>query len=444
MKKIIVAGLLTALTAIGGLAQVKVAPLNIKERTLPNGLTVVSLQDNSSPTVAIHLWYNVGSKNDPPHRNGFAHLFEHIMFKSTRNMKSEMMDRLTEDVGGYNNASTNDDFTNYFEVVPSNYLETLLWAEAERMQNLTVDEANFKSERAVVEEEFRQRVLATSYGRLLQYVQQLSYTEHPYKRTTIGTIEDLDTAMVEDVQKFHQTFYRPDNAYLVVVGDLDQKQFDGWVDKYFQKIPKPSAPIPQVTEKEPARTKEMRYEKTAPNVPLPAAAITYLGPRSDDPDMPALRIAEAILSSGESSRLYQSLVYKKQLAQEASFGIDDRADGGLLAFLAIAASGKTPADLEAAMLEELKLMQDKGVTAQELEKAKNQLISEAVRSRETNDGKATAIERAIAYEHDPRAVNTTIQKLQAVTAADVSRVMKKYFADNNPVVIHYHQEAAGK
>ena len=150
------------------------------------------------------------------------------------------------------------------------------------------------------------------------------------------------------------------------------------------------------------------------------------------------------MSAGESSRLYQSLVYKKQLAQEASFGVDDRVDGGLLAFLAIAASDKTPAELEAAMIEELRLMQDKGVTAQELEKAKNQLIAEAVRSRETNDGKATAIERAIAYQHDPRAVNSTIQKLQAVTAADVMRVMKKYMADNNRVVIHYTQEAGGK
>ncbi|MEP6848888.1 MAG: insulinase family protein, partial [Acidobacteriota bacterium] len=141
-----------------GFGQVKVAPLDIKERTLPNGLKVVSLRDNTSPTVAIHVLYNVGSKNDPAGRNGFAHLFEHIMFKSTKNMKAEMMDRLTEDVGGFNNASTSDDFTNYYEVVPSNYLETLIWAEADRMANLTVDEVNFKSERAVVQEEFRQSV----------------------------------------------------------------------------------------------------------------------------------------------------------------------------------------------------------------------------------------------------------------------------------------------
>src|SRR6267378_8528600 len=178
-------------------AQVKVAPLNIKERTLPNGLHIVSLQDNSSPTVAIHMLYDVGSKNDPPGRNGFAHLFEHIMFKSTKNMKSEMMDRLTEDVGGYNNAFTNDDTTVYYEVVPSNYLETLLWAEGDRLSGLNVDDAHFKSERDVVKEEYRQSVLAPPYGRFEYLLQQRSFLQHPYKRPTIGSIEDLDAATLK-------------------------------------------------------------------------------------------------------------------------------------------------------------------------------------------------------------------------------------------------------
>ena len=440
----IISACLALSLAFSSSAQVKVAPLDIKERTLSNGLRVISLQDNSSPTVAIHLLYNVGSKNDPLHRNGFAHLFEHIMFKSTRNMRSEMFDRLTEDVGGYNNASTNDDLTHYYEIVPSNYLETLLWAEAERMQNLTVDKANFESERKVVEQEYRERVLDQPYGRLNQFIQQLSYTEHPYKRTTIGTIEDLDAATVEDVQSFHSTFYRPDNAYLVVVGDFDQKQFDAWVDKYFARIAKPSASIPRVTETEPARSKEMRYDKTAPIVPFPATAITYLAPKSTDPDIPALEVAEKILSEGESSRLYQSLVYKQQIAQEASFGLDDRVDGGLLYFLAIASEGHTADELERSLLAELKLIQSSGVTGQELAKAKNQLVAEAVQARENNDGKAIAISGAVVYQNDPLAVNSIVQKYQAVTAADVLRVMKKYFTDTNRVVIHYTQESGAK
>ncbi|MGH9819050.1 MAG: M16 family metallopeptidase [Pyrinomonadaceae bacterium] len=427
-----------------GYGQVRVAPLNIKERTLANGLRVVSVQDNSSPTVAIHVLYNVGSKNDPPGRNGFAHLFEHIMFKSTKNMKAEMMDRLTEDVGGFNNASTSDDFTNYYEVIPSNYLETLIWAEADRMANLTVDEPNFKSERAVVEEEFRQSVASQPYGMFNEYIQKLSYTTHPYKRTTIGTIDDLEAATVKDVQDFHSTFYRPDNAYLIVVGDFDQKQFDTWTDKYFGRIAKPATPIPTITAVEPARTKEERYAKTAPNVPFPAVAITYLGPKSTDADIPAIRVAEKILSGGESSRLYQSLVYKQQIAQEASFNLDNRAEGGLLYFQAVASEGKTPQVLEKALLAELKLVQDSGVTANELTKAKNQLVADAVRRTENNDGKAIAIERSIVYQHDPKAINSDVAKLEAVTAADVQRVMKKYFTDTNRVVIYYSNDGGAK
>lgn len=441
MKKIyalfIISAFLLALslTAFG---QVKIAPMNIKQRTLPNGMKVVSLQENSSPTVAIHVWYNVGSKDDPQGRSGFAHLFEHLMFKSTKNMKSEMMDRLTEDVGGFNNASTWDDFTNYYEVVPSNYLETLLWAEAERMQNLNVDEDNFQSERDVVKEEFRQRILANPYGMLFgQYIEKLSFTKHPYMRPGIGNLDELTAASLEDAQNFYKTFYRPDNAVLIVVGDFDQKQFDAWTDKYFGGIKTNKMAIPRVNVTEPERTEEKRYKETAPNVPFPATVITYLAPPSKSADIPALLVAESILSNGESSRFYQELIYKQQIAQNAAFSTDIRVDRGLLYLLGIASEGHTSEELEKALLAELKKIQDSGVTAQELEKAKNQLITEALRNRETNDGRAIAIERAVAYQGDPNAVNSDIQKLQAVTAADVQRVMKKYMTDSNRVVIYY-------
>src|SRR6266851_8372529 len=166
--------------AIGVNAQMKMPQIKFRERTLANGLRVLSVVDKSSPTVAINIWYHVGSKDDPDQRSGFAHLFEHIMFKSTKNMKAEMMDRLTEDVGGNNNAFTEDDVTVYYEVIPSNYLETLLWAEADRLSGLTVDEENFKSERAVVEEEYRQSVLAPPYGKFFYMLQQKSFNSHPY------------------------------------------------------------------------------------------------------------------------------------------------------------------------------------------------------------------------------------------------------------------------
>src|SRR3989442_10521371 len=210
--------ILAALAAVS--AQTKFPRINYRERTLANDLRVLSVIDKSSPSVAINVWYHVGSKDDPDQRSGFAHLFEHIMFKSTKNMKSEMMDRLTEDVGGSNNAFTQDDVTVYYEIVPSNYLETLLWAEAERLSGLTVDEENFHSERAVVEEEFRQSILAPPYGKFFYAMRQKSFNAHPYKRPTIGSIENLEAATLEDVQKFHATYYRPDNATLLVVCDF--------------------------------------------------------------------------------------------------------------------------------------------------------------------------------------------------------------------------------
>lgn len=432
---------LVAGVALSNEAQTRVPPINFKERTLANGLKVYSAQERSSPTVAIQVWYKVGSKDDPDKRSGFAHLFEHLMFKSSKNMKDEMMDRLTEDVGGWNNASTSDDVTNYYEVVPSNYLETLLWAEADRLSSLNVNEKNFPSERDVVKEEFNTGVLTPPYGRLFYAIDKDSFTTHPYRRPTIGSKEDLDAATLEDVKAFHKTFYRSDNAVLIVVGDFDEKQLDGWIDKYFGRIAKPSGTIPRVTVKEPERTGEKRFNETGPNVPLPAVALTYLAPPISSPDADVLRVAESIMSNGESSRLYQSLVYTQQLAAEAFAIASLRQDPGYFAFGAILASDKKVEDAERALLAEIKKMQNEPVTKAELEKAINQLVANQLRERETNSGKAFAIGNAVVLMGDARRVNTDIERLQAVSAADIQRVMKKYFTDANRVVITYQAEA---
>src|SRR5688500_3954023 len=238
MTKPILTFVISLFVAASVAAQVKVAPLDLKERTLANGMRVVTLQDNSNPTVSIHVWYDVGGKNDPPGRSGFAHMFQQMMFKATKNMPNEKMDRLTEDVGGFNNASTWPDYTNYYEVVPSNHLEPLLWAESDRMINLNVDEANFASEREVVKEEYRQSVLSPPYGKLFWLLDDVTFQKHPYRRGVIGNLEELSAATPEDAEKFYKTFYRPDNAVLIVVGDFQQKQLDGWVDKHFGRIPK--------------------------------------------------------------------------------------------------------------------------------------------------------------------------------------------------------------
>ena len=446
MKRFILALLLLG---FGGLATAKtvatapklnIPPIQFTHRVLANGLEVYSAVDHSTPTVAIQVWYRVGSKDDPQDRSGFAHLFEHMMFKSTAHMKAEMMDRLTEDVGGFNNATTMDDATPYYEVVPSNYLETLLWAEAERMGSLNVDETNFKSERDVVKEEFRYRILAPPYGRFYYAIDKNSFSTHPYRRPGIGSIEELDAATLQDVRAFHDTYYRPDNADLIVAGDFDPQQLNVWIDKYFGPIPKPSTAIPRVAVKEPPRKQPRHVVVRGPNVPLPAVAITWLAPAESSPDSAALSVAAAILGKGESSRLYQSLVYKKRIAQETDASADLRADLGLFVTYAVMATNHDAREGERALRAELKAIQEKPVSPAELEKAKNLLLTDALKERETNNGKAFAIGQAIVYDKDAAEVNRGLARLQAVTAADVRRVMRKYVGAANSVTIAYESE----
>jgi zinc protease len=410
------------------------------ERTLPNGLQVVAVESHASPTVSVQVWYHVGSKDDPQGRSGFAHLFEHLMFKSTRYMKAETIDRLTEDVGGANNAFTADDMTAYHEVVPSNHLERLLWAEAERMSNLNVDEGNFKSERAVVEEEYRQRVLASPYGRFYNAIAPSSYLVHPYKRPGIGSIEDLEAATLSDVVAFHSTYYRPDNATLVVAGDFEPKQLQGWVDKYFAPVPRPQGSIPRVTAQEPTWSTDREAAVSGPQVPLPAVALVWQAPPVTSADAPALRVAAALLASGESSRLNQSLVYRQQIAAEAGFEADLRAGPGLLTAFAIAAGGKPLPQVRAALLAEVLRMAETPVSAAELAKIKTQLVTHALGERQTPMGLASAFAEAAVLHGQAAKANTLLDELQQVSAADVQRVMKHYIAGAHKVSISYAQD----
>ncbi|MBO9709924.1 MAG: insulinase family protein [Caulobacter sp.] len=424
-------------------AGVTVPPIVYQTRTLPNGLKVYTSRDAATPNVTVQVWYGVGSKDDPEGRSGFAHLFEHLMFKSTRNMPNEMLDRLTEDVGGFNNASTYDDFTNYYEVVPANHLQRLLWAESERLGSLVIDDEVFKSERDVVKEELRQRVLADPYGRFFALnIPQASFTTHPYKRPGIGSIEELDAATVDDVRAFHAAYYRPDNAALIVVGNFDQAQLDAWIDQYFAPLKTPSAPIRAVTVTEPARTGPRTVTTYGPNVPLPAVAISWLGPAAADPDAPALSVLDAILSAGKSSRLYDSLVYDQKIAQQIFSSAPSNAQPGLIYVGAIMAGGKTVEQGETGLLAQVARLRDAPPTAAELSEAKAGLLADAVRGRETIDGRAFALGYALRTEGDAARANTDLSALQAVTAADVQRVARKYLADDRRTVIRYLPESA--
>jgi zinc protease len=423
-------------------AELTIPPIQYHQHTLSNGLQVLSVEDHASPNVAVQMWYHVGSKDDPQDRSGFAHLFEHLMFKSTKHMHAEQFDRLTEDVGGANNASTSDDVTNYFEVVPSNYLQTLLWAEAERLSSLNVDEKNFKSERAVVEEEYRQSVLADPYGKLFNQIDPHSYTVHPYRRPTIGSIENLEAASLQNVIDFHNTFYRPDNATLIVAGDFDSKQLDAWVDRYFGWIPRPATPVPQVAATEPARKKNLRYTVTSDTAPLPAVALTWLTPpAADSADAIALQVAAALLSEGASSRLYQSLVYRHQVAQQIGADADTRVGPGLFIAYAILASGHSPAEAEKLLNEEIIWLATQPISAAELDKVKTQLLTGKLRQRQTAQGVAFALGQATLIGGSPEHANSDLVALQKVGEQDVHRVLQKYVTGAHSVTIDYLPKA---
>lgn len=418
-----------------------VAPMQFTRRVLANGMQVLAQPGGGGGSVAIQVWYRVGGKDDPVGRSGFAHLFEHLMFKSTRNMANEQFDRLTEDVGGQNNAFTADDVTAYIESVPSHHLDRILWAEAERMSNLNVDEGNFKSERAVVQEEFRQRVLANPYGRLFEAISPASWEVHPYRRGVIGSIEELDAASIDDVRAFHATFYRPDNAILIVNGDFDPAALDAAVDRYFAPLKTPASAIPRVTAVEPVRERSRTLNLTGPNVPLPAALMTWQGPAANSPDAAALQVVQGLLSGGESSRLNEALVYRQQAAQSAGFETRLNADSGALIAYAIAAGKRTPQSLVAPLMAELARLANQPISAAELDKVKTQLLTAALNGRQTSLGRGTSLGWAMINHNDPEAANRELSQLQAVTAADVQRALRTHVIGKPAITLFYTQEA---
>ena len=421
----------------------QVPPIPFTHRTLGNGLQVYASLDRTTPNVTVQVWYGVGSKDDPAGRSGFAHLFEHMMFKATRDFPAESIDRFTEDVGGMNNASTADDFTNYYEVVPANHLERLIWVESERLGSLVVDEANFKSERDVVKEELRQRVLAAPYGRLFSlYLPQATYATHPYHRPGIGSIEELDASTLDDVRAFHNAYYRPDNAALVVVGNFDPKALDAWIDKYLGPLTNPAQPLTRVTAVEPARTGSGDFTGYGPNVPLPAVAITWLGARASDPDAPALKVLDAVLSGGKSSRLYDTLVYHQQVSAQVFSNADLPQQPGMFMVGSIAAGGHTLDQNEKALMAEVARLRDAPPTPAELAKAKTGLVAGKLRERETIEGRGYALGYALRTSGDAEQANRELGDLQAVTAADVQRVARKYLADDRRMTIRYLPESA--
>jgi zinc protease len=409
-------------------------PIEYKETTLPNGLHVITHEDHSTPVTNVQVWYHVGSKDEKPGRTGFAHLFEHLMFKGSAHIKPEEHDKIIMNAGGVSNAYTQDDVTVYWETIPANYLEKVLWMEADRMGTLDVSESNFKSEREVVKEERLTRIDNPPYGDLSERLYANAFQVHPYKHVTIGSIQDLDAATIDDVREFYHTYYVPNNATIVLAGDLKTDEGVDWIRKYFGSIPRGQKPIVRPNVKEPPQEKELRVLQMKA-VPLPAYMAGYHVPADGDPDYYPLSIAASILSDGRSSRIYKSLVYKKRLAVEADASGNFTEDPNLFIATLIMNQGVSVEAGEKALNAVLMGMMTEPVSDRELEKAKNKIRAEFAFGRQSVQDKARALAHGAVIHGDTSTVNKEYEQFMKVTKEDILRVAKLYFRPENRTVL---------
>ncbi len=408
--------------------------------TLPNGLKVVYLEDHSTPIVHVAVWYHVGSKDEKPGRTGFAHLFEHLMFKGSKNVRADQHPSWITSIGGESNAETDEDSTIYWQTVPSQYLPLVLWLEADRMASLEVSDEKFKNEREVVKEERRMRFENQPFGRLPEIIFDNAFTTHPYKHQTIGSLADLEAATIQDVRAFHDVYYVPNNATVVVVGDFDTKQAQGLVEKYLGRVTR-GKDVPRDIPKEPAPTAERRVTVTE-SWPLPAVVVSYPITFDGHPDAYPLHILAKILSDGESSRIYRSLVYEKQIAL-AAFGEAKLIEHPNLFYaVAVVDRGQQPDNVLKELQAQLDKVKTEGVTAAELERAKRQFARDSILGRETVRMKALHLGHAIVIHNDIKTADGEFDLFQNVTQADVQRVAKTYVTPQSRMLLTIMPRAA--
>jgi zinc protease len=403
--------------------------------TLPNGMNVILAPDSTTPQVAVDVWYHVGSKNEQPGRTGFAHMFEHVMFTGSGHVPYGLHDRLTEGVGGNNNGSTSNDRTNYYENVPSNYLESALWLESDRMGFLLdkLDQAKFEAQRDIVQNERRQSTDNQPYGRAWEIMTAAAYPEsNPYSWSVIGYMADLRQATVEDVKNFFRLYYAPGNATLAIVGDLDPQQARAWVTKYFGDLPKGAAITrPRVTPPHLTAEKRLVFED---RVQVPRLYLRWPTVGEDAPDHYALDYLGDILTGSRTARLTSALIYEEQSAASVSAGNRSYENGGDFSITITPRPGHTLTELEATTDSILARLRREGPTAEEMARAAAGLEFGFVSSLQSNLGKAEILISGLVYHGDAGYYQQEYAAMKAVTAADVQRVANQYLGPGRVVL----------
>ena len=444
MRRFLVCVVAVAAAIATGPMEAAVRPPKIQYQmtTLPNGLRVILSEDHSTPIVHVNLTYHVGSKNERPGRTGFAHLFEHMMFKGSKNVEPETHTSIIASVGGRSNAYTTEDETVFWETLPAHYLPLALWMEADRMATLRIDFEAFNREREVVKEERRMRVENQPYGRLNEIIYDRAFTTHPYKHTTIGSMADLEAASIADVREFHDTYYVPENAVVTIVGDFDSAQALQMVTQYFGRVPKARRPVPRDIPKEPPQTRERRFT-VEEEWPLPAVVVAYHITYDGHPDSYPLHITSKVLSDGQSSRIPRHLVYEKRLALSAFGSGTILEHPNLFYAVAIVQPGRTPQETEKALIEEFEKLKTEGITEHELQRAKNQFARDYMVGRESNDQKALHLSHAAVIHNDITTADGEFDIFTNITLADVQRVARTYFNENNRMVLYVLPRGTG-
>lgn len=409
-------------------------PLNIEQFTLDNGLRVVLNQDDTIPVVSVAVYYDVGSRNEREGRTGFAHLFEHMMFQGSENVKKAEHFQFISNAGGTMNGTTSSERTNYFETVPANQLPLALWLESDRMRSLAVTQENLDNQREAVKEEKRLRYDNQPYGQVFDLINSMIYQNFANQHSTIGSMEHLDDATVEDVQEFFRVYYAPNNAVLVLSGSFEPKEARNLIEKYFATIPsQPEPPALDVAEPPEVAEEYKKYEDKL--APLPAFIMGWKIPQRRTPEYNALYLAGKLLYDGDSSRLYQKLVKGDESIVQL-FGFTDERRGPSSIFIgAIPKPDKDLNQIRKVITDEIKQIAEQGVSDEEMRKLRNQLINDEVRSRQSSMGRAQAIAEHTLYDGNPLLANTQLYELLRVTPEQIKEAVDKFLNTENRALL---------
>ena len=417
--------------------------VKFEEYDLANGLHVILHQDNAAPVVTTSVLYHVGAKDEEPNRTGFAHFFEHLLFEGTKNIERGKWFSIVSSNGGKNNAYTNDDFTYYYEVFPSNNLELGLWLESERMLHPVINQIGVDTQNEVVKEEKRLRVDNSPYGKFLENVKKNLFDQHPYKHTTIGEMEHLDAASLDEFLAFNKKYYVPNNAVLVVAGDIDVPTTKKMIADYFGDIPR-GADVPRVNVKEKPIEAPIKAVAYDPNIQIPAVVTGYRMPAVTTREAKVLDMISTYLSDGNSSKLYKKMVDEQKMAlQVGAFNISQE-DYGMYLIFGLPLGDNSLESLVEAMDEEVVKIQNELISANDFQKLQNKFETDFVNANASVEGIANSLAEYYTFYGDTNRINSEIEVYRSISREEIQAVAKKYLNKNQRLVLDYLPESAKK